>query len=138
VAYIPDLASYDYYPGALDALAVGWLDASEPFSRGDCPTDVRDRLDGLSRQPVRLMRGYHYCQFCERTARSHTVMRAELRSDDGPEVARGNGEIWLTAPGGTNYAAPVMVVHYIDEHMYLPPGAFIDAVRMGDPPDGVS
>jgi hypothetical protein len=55
-----------------------------------------------------------------------------------PEVAQGNGEIWLTTPGGINYAAPVMVVHYIDEHMYLPPVAFIDAVRMGDPPDGVS
>jgi hypothetical protein len=138
VAYIPDLASYDYYPGAPDALAVGWLDASESFSRGECPTDVRDRLDDLSRRPVRLMRGYHHCQFCERAARLHAVMRPELRLVDAPDVARGNGEIWLTARGGTNYASPVMVVHYIDEHFYLPPEAFIDAVRRGDPADGVS
>ena len=131
MAHIPDLVSYDYYPGGPEALAIGWLDASQAFATGICPRDVRDRLDELSREPVRLMRGYHYCQFCWDTAPRPTHLKPDLRLMEEPHVARGNGEIRITAPHGTNYVAPALVVHYLDEHGYLPPLAFIAAVREG-------
>jgi hypothetical protein len=133
VTFIADLAPYDYYPGALPALAVGWLDSGAPFTVGSCPQDVRDRLQDLGRKPVRLMRGYHYCQFCLATAGPERLLRADIRLYEAPDVARGNGEIWLTSPGGTNFAAPVLVTHYIDEHGYMPPSMFIEAVRLGEP-----
>ncbi|MEU7928306.1 hypothetical protein [Micromonospora sp. NPDC049107] len=133
MTYIPDLAPYDYYPGAPDAIAVGWLDSSMPFTEGACPRDVRDRLARLGAEPVRLMRGYHYCQFCPGAAEPLRLIRADIRLPEAPDVARGNGEIWLTAVDGTNFAAPALIGHYVEEHRYLPPDAFIEAVRTGVP-----
>lgn len=89
--------------------------------------------------PIALMRGYHYCQFC--WAEAGPPVYAEhnphltVSHDD---VAHGNGELWFTAPDGTHYAAPTLVVHYIDEHSYLPPPAFISAVREGRPTQGLT
>ncbi|WP_433534496.1 hypothetical protein ACQPZK_20190 [Micromonospora sp. CA-249363] len=135
MTYIPDLAPYDYYPGAPDALAVGWLDSSEPFPTGACPRDVRDRLVRLGAEPVRLMRGYHYCQFCPAAVEPARV----VPTDDRPrDVAQGNGEIWLTGADGTNFAAPALIGHYVEEHRYLPPESFIEAVRTGVPTPGVA
>jgi hypothetical protein len=57
---------------------------------------------------------------------------------EAPNVARGHGEIWLTAPDGTNFAAPELIVHHIDEHQYLPPNEFIEAVQSGVPTPGVT
>jgi hypothetical protein len=43
------------------------------------------------------------------------------------EQREGNGEIWV--PGDdVIYAAPVLIVHYIEEHGYLPPPQFLKAV----------
>ncbi|MGW3783596.1 DUF7919 family protein [Micromonospora chokoriensis] len=137
MTYIPDLAPYDYYPGAPDAIAAGWLDSSMPFTAGACPRDVRDRLVRLGAKPVRLMRGYHYCQFCAATVEPPRVIRADMRLYEAPDVARRNGEIWLTGVEGTNFAAPVLIGHYVEEHRYLPPDGFIEAVRTGVPTLGV-
>jgi hypothetical protein len=40
----------------------------------------------------------------------------------------GNGEIRVTATNGINYVAPVLILHYVGAHEYLPPKEFIDAV----------
>jgi hypothetical protein len=83
------------------------------------------------------MRGYHYCQFCEATAEPPKLLRADIRLYEAPEVARGNGEIWITDHNGTNFAAPRLIVHYIDEHGYMPPLSYIEAVRLGAPTQGL-
>ncbi|MFI5837781.1 hypothetical protein ACIA5A_29295 [Micromonospora sp. NPDC051300] len=138
MTHIPDLASYDYYPGAPDAMAIGWLDSGMPFTTGACPQDVRDRLVSLGASPVRLMRGYHYCQFCLAMAEPPRLIRADARFYEAPDVARGNGEIWLTGGDGTNFAAPTLIGHYVEEHRYLPPDGFIEAVRLDVPTPGVA
>lgn len=126
MTFIADLAPYDYYGDAPAGLAVGWLDAARGFNTGTCPQEVRNRLVDLAARPVRLMRGYHYCQFC--WAEAEPPVQAEhnphltVSHDD---VARGNGELWFTAPDGTHYAAPTLIIHYIDDHAYLPPPSFI-------------
>jgi hypothetical protein len=40
----------------------------------------------------------------------------------------GNGEIRVTSAAGITYVAPVLVLHYVVAHGYLPPQEFIDAV----------
>jgi hypothetical protein len=40
----------------------------------------------------------------------------------------GNGEIRVAAANGITYVAPVLVLHYVVAHKYLPPQEFIDAV----------
>jgi hypothetical protein len=40
----------------------------------------------------------------------------------------GNGEIRVRAANGITYVAPVLVLHYVVEHGYLPPQEFIEAV----------
>lgn len=39
----------------------------------------------------------------------------------------GNGEIRVGSDGIT-YAAPVLIVHYIKDHGYLPPAQFLEAI----------
>ena len=131
MAYIADLAPYDYHPGAPDALAVGWLDTNEPFPTGNCPRDVRDWLAELARRPVRVMRGSHYCEFClaSQPSSPRKYVNEAIRLVEPADISHGNGEIWVTASDGTNYAAPALLVHYIDAHHYLPPDPFLRAVR---------
>jgi hypothetical protein len=138
VTHIPDLAPYDYHPGAPAGLAVGWLDSRHPFTTGAFPEDARPRLKELSDHPVRLMRGYHYCQFCEADSGPRRLWGDAIRLHELSDVAHGNGEIWITGPDGANYAAPVLVIHYIDEHGYLPPSSFIEAIRVGTPTPNLS
>jgi hypothetical protein len=114
-----------------------WLDSSAPLASGACPQAVRDRLAELSSEPVRLMRGYHYCQFCQAIAEPPKLLRSEIRLYEASDVAHGNGEIWIADHDGTNFAAPCLIVHYIDEHHYLPPAPFIEAVRFGTPTPGL-
>lgn len=92
----------------------------------------------LGARPVRLMRGYHYCQFREAAVEPLRVIRADILLYEAPDVARGNGEIWLTGVDGTNFAAPVLIGHYVEEHRYLSPDGFIEAVRTGVPTSGVA
>ena len=42
-----------------------------------------------------------------------------------------NGEIRVVKEGLT-FAAPVLIVHYIEEHGYLPPAQFIEAVERAE------
>jgi hypothetical protein len=84
------------------------------------------------------MRGVHYCQWCWDKAGppQYAAHNPQLIVSHG-DVPHANGEIWLTAPDGTHYVAPTLISHYIDEHAYLPPGAFLVAVREGTPTLGV-
>jgi hypothetical protein len=39
----------------------------------------------------------------------------------------GNGEIRVTAMNGITYVAPVLILHYVVAHGYLPPREFVHA-----------
>ena len=47
---------------------------------------------------------------------------------DGIELRVGNGEVHIAGQEGTVYAAPTMIVHYVQKHGYCPPTEFIDAL----------
>ncbi|MBC8289282.1 MAG: hypothetical protein H8E37_03095 [Planctomycetes bacterium] len=99
-------------------LNVGWLDKEVPFPNGSVTNEFRFKLAQFCRTPIRLCRGFHVCQFCSEQMR----------------LVTGNGEIWVRGPDGTLYAAPKMILHYVNEHEYLAPRQFIEAVEFSEPP----
>ena len=123
MTYIRDLTKYTYHSmeGDDGILAVGWLNFHEPFEQDKTPPGLVDKLKEL---PVtRLCRGSHFCPWC---ILRHTSGPEESPYGN-PNIARGNGEIWVEGEDKI-YAAPFMIIHYIEEHNYLPPQEFIDAV----------
>ncbi len=110
VAFFPDLSPYTYFPGETDTVNIGWLDRSEPFPTGETSGQFQDKLGRLISEPVMQTRGFHRCPFC--------------RGGDRP---RGSAEIRVKG-WRKNYAAPVLIHHYVVAHGYKPPEEFIEAV----------
>jgi len=121
--FFPDLSRYTYTETGENVVNVGWLAAGAPMRIGEVDQIVRDELARMAREPTNLMRGFHYCDFCD--AESPIVAFAS----DAPSTPAylGSGEVRVEA-GDIVYAAPTLIVHYIDAHGYLPPEEFIEAV----------
>ena len=67
MTYFPDPSPCDY--GGLmwraeSELAVGWLSVDHPFTTGDFPADLLDRLATPATRPVNPYRGKHSCDIC--------------------------------------------------------------------------
>lgn len=106
--YFPDL-SPECIRQEPNTFCVGWLDPDYPYPRGKTPPGFEARLAALCEtdNPEYLSMGYHLCLFCGRV--------------------RGNGEFRI-ASKTRNFAAPVLIHHYVKEHDYKPPEEFIEAV----------
>ncbi|WP_253839075.1 hypothetical protein [Actinokineospora globicatena] len=104
---------------------VGWLDVGEPYHQGPVDPALVHALLRLSMShSVRQMRGYHGCPFCG----VHTHLPTSFEEGFNGTVHLGSAEIQVTSRDGTVYAAPTTVAHYVAEHGYQPPQAFVDAV----------
>jgi hypothetical protein len=127
--YFPDLTPYAYgrtEPQA-NVLNVGWLSAAQPFPVGIPDERLVRALRRLVASPVNLYRGLHDCEFCPTPPMK--MLADGLRIPDPPRETMGTGEIRVVAAGrGITYVAPVLVLHYVIAHGYLPPQEFIDAV----------
>ena len=114
--YYPDLTPFTYSRAVCGThvLNIGWLSRSAQFPIGDTSEEFRRALRKLAENPVHLCAGRHKCEFCD-------FRRLEIPA--------GNGEIHVPAAAGSVvYAAPELVPHYVEEHRYLPPTEFIEAV----------
>ena len=127
--HFPDLTPYAYgraepQPNVLN---VGWLSASQAFPIS-IPPDERlvQAIGRLTASPVNLYRGSHDCEFCPDPP--EIVSPGGIRMIAPPPGTTGNGEIRVTSATGITYVAPVLVLHYIVAHGYLPPQEFIDTV----------
>jgi hypothetical protein len=125
--YYDDLTSYEYYlPFKLpNVLNVGWLATEHAFAKADAPAGLLDRLRQILRAEgnfsarVNPIRGIHPCHHCGARQFQH------------PHI--GSCEIWIPSQKAENYfAAPSLIIHYIEEHNYIPPQNFIDAVFQVD------
>lgn len=135
MAYFPDLSPYAYghgvHPGVVH---VGWLDNVHPFPNGAVEDRLIERMKRLAVNPVELYRGKHICELCKEPANLVKTTTNQLVIDPNcswwrwAEERSGNGEIRVFRAGVT-FAAPVLIVHYIREHRYLPPGDFLKAVE---------
>jgi hypothetical protein len=96
-------------------LAVGWLGAGHDYATGRVSPHDRARLEQLLVRRCGLVdefMGFHTCEVCW----NHSC----------------HGSVFV--PGeGVVFIAPEGIAHYIDEHHYLPPTVFLDAVRRCPP-----
>lgn len=105
-------------------LNVGWLGRDHPFPTGPIDRGAVEKLTILADSPEEIMRGLHYCEFCDED--SPIEVPAPLERGF---VYLGTGEIRVKSATGTHYSAPTMVVHYIIRHRYRPPEEFLLAVK---------
>jgi hypothetical protein len=119
MAYLEDLSvNRSIRENEPNALNVGWLSKGRPFEVRETSEAFRAALRKIcDDNPILLCCGHHVCEFCSGASWGDPYF-----SD------MGNGEIWVRDAGGTWYAAPRLIVHYVEEHGYCPPQGFIDAV----------
>lgn len=124
MTYFEDLTPYTYLSDQPPMLNVGWLSRSHEFPTGDTPREVLESLYVLAdQQENNILRGVHDCEFC--------IQESPIRLPAPVPcgfVDLGMGELHASGPEGETYAAPSLVVHYIIEHGYRPPDAFMQAV----------
>ncbi|MEV5768158.1 HEAT repeat domain-containing protein [Micromonospora sp. NPDC052213] len=112
-----DLSPYDYLGFPLPMRAVGWLGRRYGVQgAGGAPMTGAEleRLRAASRRLGSVTLGWHDCDFCG--------------------ASEGNGEYRYYLPGGEIYAAPMMILHYVEEHGYRPPVELRDGLRAAGQP----
>ena len=128
MTYIEDLKPATYGPFSLlpGTRAVGWLSKSKRHASGEIDAECLRRVrvlyaalynsDSFGTMSPAVTAGFHDCEFCERTGQRHGE----------------NLELYVRDPDGGGYEAPAMLLHYIEEHSYSPPDAFVRAVLSAD------
>ena len=105
---------------------VGWLDFESEFTLGEMPKPVFHKLktlacgNGVFQPLVEPIREALTCQICG---------GIELFDSAGKVLP--NVELWIPAHENI-YAAPIMILHFIEAHNYLPPAEFIAAIDAVD------
>ena len=122
--YFPDLSCYSYgLPRPLENVVnIGWLDCSQLFPTGAVPLQFKSRLYfWLELATVNRIRGFHECNLCRASIRQFAVLNGET-------VWLGAAEMWIPSSSGRVFAAPDLLVHYVEQHAYKPPADFVEAV----------
>ena len=126
MAYFADLTPYTYFeersPG--NVVNVGWLDRAHEFSRGPVPDEVLAKLFSLCKHPVHQTRGFHVCELCPDAKVGQFAERGGVR------IGIASAEIRVPGPDGLVYACPMLIYHYIKDHGYQPPVAFVRALDL--------
>lgn len=118
MSHYQDLSPYNYRHHSEKELNIGWLKADKEFTMGEVPEGFVDKLKKYEENRFFKTKGMHYCDFCQENHSS-------------------SDEIRVVSKEGVVYASPTLLSHYIEEHKYLPPQEFIDAVMEGPSPDSV-
>ena len=125
MTFFADLSPCDYFP--LDAQAkvqaVGWLDVECPYPNGDVEEQFVAKLVELLVDPWQpaVAMGRHECPFCRFSGGPATFQYKDTT------VCIGASNLFVPATG-VIYAAPSLILHYIDSHGYAPPKHFQKAV----------
>ncbi|MFF7633100.1 hypothetical protein ACFZB9_08105 [Kitasatospora sp. NPDC008050] len=148
--FYPDLTPYSYANHGRDSFTdmttgyrsvsftapyqrtnIGWLDAKEPWPAGSVPAAFAEKLQAvLAVQAVNECLGHHDCDLCPDDPPAD---RQTWRRPGHLRACSGTGEIRVPAqPGGSAFAAPRLIGHYVLDHGYRPPQEFIDAVLAFD------
>jgi hypothetical protein len=136
MAWFEDLTPYRYLGDEADALNVGWLEPPHSFPTGEAGPDfVRKLVQLCVEQHMNATCGWQECRYCPHVpwdAGGVNPFYPVRIQYEGAGRALGDAEIRVRHPNGSVFAAPDMVAHYVAEHRYLPPEAFIEAV-LADP-----
>ena len=125
MAYYDDLSEYVYAPTETPMVNVGWLAAGHFFPRAKASRLFVADLLFLADRQQNIMRGVHDCEFCDQ----ESPLRMTAPVERG-WVSLGMGEIHVAGREGRVYAAPSLIVHYVDAHGYEPPADFVEAVEL--------
>lgn len=115
MSWFPDMGNSCLVARGNHIRAVGWLSDKHPFPIGDTSPEFLSRLkefcrrwgDGIEPLWWGMFLGSHLCELC------------------GEYSASGN----IGVPAGDIlFAAPEMVIHYVEVHRYAPPTEFVAAV----------
>jgi hypothetical protein len=129
IPYFADLTGYSHQIEPFTLIGVknvGWLDVESTFPRGHIPKTTFLKLKRLAggsgsfRPLVEPVRELTCCQICG---------QLELLGSAGNILP--SAELWIPARE-TIYAAPIMILHFIGVHNYLPPAEFIAAIDAVD------
>lgn len=132
--YRPDLATYAAYEWERWAglVSIGWLDAAHEFTTGSLHTEAHERLRFLcGRRRVAITRGIFPCRFSPCVPAP--IWPPRRVTIDGAESMIGSAEIRVGIEGGkAAFAAPNLVIHYVEVHGYLPPQEFVSSLMTMD------
>ncbi|MER7046043.1 DUF7919 family protein [Streptomyces jumonjinensis] len=133
MTYYTDLTPYEYLtddiPNGTESLNIGWLENGIEFPVGETSELMREQLLRLiQNHPSGRTRGWHSCSLRHESGRLSYPYSIER---DGRKTVLGSAEIRLTLDSGLILIAPNLIFHYIEDHHYLPPASFIDAVLKG-------
>lgn len=125
--FFEDLGAYTYYSEKPfpNVRTIGWLEPKYRFRKGEVSFHLISKLQILIQRTeirdvhVNPIRGSYECKFC---APDESESRLIIQAS----------EIWLPDLCSGFFAAPSMLVHYIEEHRYLPPVEFLEAVDKFD------
>lgn len=133
VTYFADLSDYRYNRHGLGLAPpglqknVGWLEKEWPFETTEPDPTLLDLLWEYCEVSIAQMRGLHPCNFCGTDQ--------VVASRNGKRLLLGSAEIRAIAPDQlVVYAAPNLILHYVETHRYRPPRSFVDALRDGTRP----
>lgn len=128
MSYYADLTPFTYGGAEADPtiLNVGWLSADHAIPMATPSERFVTALRKITAEPINLYRGSHICDLCPRPPM--ILSQGGIPLLDAPAEIIGNGEIWVRGRDGLTYVAPTLVYHYVVEHHYSPPKAFVDAV----------
>lgn len=135
--YFEDLSAYRYgLSQPLDEVQnVGWLCRGTDYKIGGVMPGFIDALKRwASYAEVNQMRGHQLCTLCPAPASAGSDPVSLLKRDvqmstmwSGETLWLGASEIWIPNGQGGVYAAPSLIIHYVEAHHYLPPSEFIEA-----------
>jgi hypothetical protein len=157
--YFPDLfpypAGFDLHGNKVHpkVVRVGWLDGKHPFLKGRVEPRLIEKLRILVKNPVCVPLGMHLCDVCvvppdavitykyslsyiDANGRNVNLDNIKMIDPECPwskwtQSRQGTGEIRVRNNGMT-FSAPVLIVHYIEQHDYLPPSEFLEALEKSD------
>lgn len=105
---------------------IGWLDRDQKFNQGNVNGEFIDKLWRIIETRsenfdlhVNVIRGIHPCNFC-----GEDIFR---KLSNGKRTMLGMSELWVPY-GDKWFAAPTLIVHYVEKYSYLPPSKFLEAV----------
>ena len=125
--WFEDLSECDYFNNLIHqkSLAVGWLENGKPYQTGKAPETLIEKLYEFikAKEVTHAFIGIHECDLCD------VILppgRLNVIDDFGSKTT-------FVAYKNKLYIFPDLIIHYINEHSYLPPEEFIVAVLDSTP-----
>src|SRR5262245_14818632 len=118
--------AFGWLPEGCELQAVGWLDHSEPHPKGSVPDACIDALFEARQTGKVICDGTKGASFCEVCQAKRPTVRWR-----GREVQLAGYGHHLVRLDDTVYMCPELTLHYIVDHEYQPPAAFVRAVIQG-------